>query len=130
MEDQRMIEVVFSEEATYNSFIEWVEGMDNNELSMWLELFNKQELSEADFEVITKKAIELYCLDMEIRAIPAGEDFIEKILSEFTMLFFMYKLQKDGYVKVIGTMGFGSNLPYETTPKGIEYFESRLKNQE
>jgi len=118
------IKVIFSSEAKYSNLDEWLHDLDETSMKMWLELLNKEELTELEFEIIAKKAIELYCLDMAIDNIPSDEEYIEKIIKEFTILFLLYHLQKLEYIKIYGKICFGINVPYETTHNGIQYFKS------
>lgn len=126
MEDN-LVEVIFSTTASYTCFYEWINDINQDEFDMWVTLLNKEDINESEFEILAKKSIELYCLDMGIKSIPADETYIHKIISEFIVLFFMHKLIKDGFVKVFGNLCFGINVPFETTESGTLFFETNLK---
>jgi hypothetical protein len=66
---------------------------------------------------------------MDIDAIPLGEEFIQNIINEFVVLFFMHRLQIQGFVTVHGTLCFGLNVRYETTEKGKLFADSDLEEK-
>jgi hypothetical protein len=130
MEEEQLVKVVFDPNANYSNFSEWVQGRSKVEEDFWLQLLNKKEHTESDFELIAKKSIELYCLDMDIDAVPLGEEFIRNIINEFVVLFFMHRLQSQGYVTVHGTLCFGLNVRYETTEKGRHFADTNFADSD
>lgn len=125
--EDKLVKVVLSANPGYNNFVEWANSLSEQDGVIWFNLLNKNDLSEQEFDLLAKKSIELYCMDMNIDQIPATQEYIESILSEFTMLYFVFNLQKDGYLVTEGNIGFGIDVPYSITEKGKLFFNKNDK---
>jgi hypothetical protein len=74
-----IVKVKMEGEYPYNDFLGWYGSLESSDKEFWLFLAKATNRSEANIELLTKKAMELYCLEMGIDYIPNSEDYLEKI---------------------------------------------------
>jgi hypothetical protein len=78
----------------YSDFMGWYELLDDSEKEVWVHLAKASDANRTEQNTIllTKKAMELYCLEMDVDYVPNSEDYMEKIFKRFTNSLIMASL--------------------------------------
>lgn len=120
---EEVVKIKLDDEYPYSDFEGWYGSLDFDEKNHWKDLSNDIDKSEANAERLTKKAIELYCLEMDIDYIPKNEDYLDTIFKKFRTNLTVASLRDKGMVTVNGNLSFIGDVSYSVTDKGRNYLK-------
>lgn len=105
------IKVEYSDE--YKSFIDWIQNLTDDDYYIWLMLLSIEEHTYKQFDHIAKRSVLLYCIEMGISEIPASEEYVNNIVTDFIRLFFLYHSSKIGNIELESELKFGQEIKYK-----------------
>jgi hypothetical protein len=109
----------------YSDFRGWFDSLEDFEKEVWVRLAKDSNRSENNTILLTKKAMELYCLEMDIDYIPNSEDYLETIYRRLiSNLVIISLMEKDLAVLVEGELSFIKDAKFELTEKGKKYLKT------
>lgn len=100
MGTHEIVKIILEPSYPYSDFMGWYDCLDSNEKDVWLYLVKSPSKSEENTILITKKAMELYCLEMGIDYIPNSEEYLNKIYCRFTNNLILASLIERGFVSI------------------------------
>lgn len=119
-----IVKVVLEPSYPYNDFEGWYNTLDTFEREVWEQIAKNGERTEHNTELLAKKAMELYCLEMDIDYIPNSEEYLEKIYKRLISNLTLISMQRRGLIKLIsGKLSFVSDAKFDLTEKGKKYMK-------
>ena len=120
-----IVKIELEESYPYNDFNGWFNSLDDFEKAVWVQLAKDSNRSENNTLLLTKKAMELYCLEMDIDYIPNSEDYLETIYRRLiSNLVIISLMEKDLAILVDGELSFIKDAKFELTEKGKNYMKT------
>ncbi len=118
------IKIVLDASYPYDDFQGWYDGLEEHEREVWLHLAKDSNRSENNIELLTKKALELYCLEMDVTELPNSEEFVEKIYRRLIGNLVIASLINKGLAYVgSGKLSFLGDADIQITEKGKNYLK-------
>lgn len=119
-----IVKIELAASYPYSDFNGWFNSLDKFEKEVWVHIAKDSNRSESNATLLTKKAMELYCLEMGIDYIPNSEDYLETIYRRLiTNLVLISLIEKDLAVLISGELSFLSESKFELTEKGKMYLK-------
>ena len=118
------VKVILEQSYPYSDFQGWFDSLDKFEKEVWVHLAKDSGRTENNTILLTKKAMELYCLEMDIDYIPNSEEYLETIYRRLlSNLVLVSLMEKDLAVLTSGKLSFLSDAKFELTEKGKNYLK-------
>lgn len=106
----------------YSDFMGWYESLEGYEKEVWTHLAKSSNRTEQNTILLTKKAMELYCLEMDVDFIPNSDDYLETIFKRLTNNLIMVSLQDRGLVELkSGEISMIGESEFEITERGKKF---------
>lgn len=106
----------------YSNFIGWYENLDTFEKEVWIHLAKSIDRTEQNTILLTKKAMELYCLEMGIDYIPNSDDYLEKMFKRLTNNLIITSLIERGLLEIkSGTISMIDDVELGLTERGKKF---------
>jgi len=106
----------------YSNFMGWYESLADYEREVWTHLAKSSDRTEQNTILITKKAIELYCLEMDLDYIPNSDDYLETIFKKLTNNLIMVSLmERDMVVLLSGEISMLGEPEFAITDRGKKF---------
>lgn len=122
MGNHEIVRIVLEESYPYSDFMGWYNSLDASEKEVWVHIAKTPDRSEQNATLLTKKAMELYCLEMDVDYIPNSEDYLEKILRKLTHNLTLASLIERGLVGInSGTLSFIGDADLYITERGKKF---------
>ena len=119
---EETVKVILEPSYPYSDFYTWYKSLDMYDKEVWVHIAKDSDRSEKNTELITKKAMELYCLEMDIDYIPKSEEYLETIYRRLITNITLASLEERGLVELThGKLSFISEAKYKLTEKGKKY---------
>lgn len=119
-----IVRIELEQSYPYKDFEGWFNHLDGDEQEVWVQLAKEPNRSENNATLLTKKAMELYCLEMDIDYVPNSEDYLETIYRRLITNLVFISLMKKGLVTIIsGKLSFLNDPVIEVTEKGKNYLK-------
>ena len=100
----------------------WYESLESFEKEIWIHLAKSNDRTEENTILLTKKAMELYCLEMDVDYIPNSDDYLEKMFKKLTNNLIMVSLQERELVLLkSGTISMITDAVFEITERGKNF---------
>lgn len=111
-------------DGTYDSFSSWYATLEKFEKDYWVQIAKSVQKTDFSAELLAKKAMELYCLEMDINQIPNSQDYLEKLYKRLINNLIYASLVDQGLLKLVdGSISFLSEPNVIITPKGKNYLK-------
>jgi hypothetical protein len=118
------VKVVLEDSYPYSDFQGWFDTLDEFEKNVWVGIAKDSNRTENNATLLTKKAMELYCLEMDIDYIPNSVDYLETIYRRLITNLVLISLMKKELVTITsGKLSFLSDPKFEVTEKGKKYMK-------
>lgn len=123
---EETVKVVLDASYPYSDFMGWYLSLTQDDKDMWVHLAKNSYRGDSATELLTKKAMELYCLEMDLDFIPKSEDFLEIIYRRLTTNLVYASLIERGLAKIeSGKLSFVSEIEISITDKGQNYSKKK-----
>lgn len=117
-----IVKVTLDASYPYSDFKGWYDSLETFEKEVWTHLAKSSERTEQNTVLLTKKAMELYCLEMDVDYIPNSEEYLEKIFRKLTHNLTMASLLDRGLVELKkGKLSFLEEPELEITERGKNF---------
>lgn len=117
-----IVKIVLEESYPYEDFMSWYESLASDDKEFWQYLAKLGNRSEANTELLTKKAMELYCLEMGIDYIPNNEEYLEKIYRRLVNNINVASMIERGLVAIsAGKLSFIDDAKLYITDRGKKF---------
>jgi hypothetical protein len=114
-----IVKVELEQSYPYKDFEGWFKSLDQFEKDVWVQLAKDSQRSENNTILLTKKAMELYCLEMDIDYIPNSEDYLETIYRRLITNLVLISIMEKGLAVIkSGKLSFLGEPEVELTEKG------------
>lgn len=121
-EKNDIVKIQLEASYSYSDFMGWYNSLDTYEKEVWVHLAKTSQSSEHNTELLTKKAMELYCLEMDIDYIPRSEEYLERIFKRFTNNVTLASLIERGLVEIrSGKLSLISDADLALTERGKKF---------
>lgn len=118
------VKVVMEPSYPYSDFQGWFDSLDKFEKDVWVGLAKDPNRTENNTTLLTKKAMELYCLEMDIDYIPNSEEYLETIYRRLIANLVIASLIEKGLVFIgSGKLSFIGDATPVLTEKGKMYLK-------
>jgi hypothetical protein len=122
MGNHEIVKIELEGSYPYSDFMGWYENLDTYEKEVWVHIAKSSERTEQNTILLTKKAMELYCLEMGIDYIPNSEEYLEKIFRRLTANLTIVSLIERGLVGInSGTLSFIGDADLFITERGKKF---------
>lgn len=122
--DHETVKVILDQSYPYSDFKGWYDSLDSYEKEVWTHIAKDNNRSEKNVELLTKKAMELYCIEMDIDYIPNSEEYLETIYRRLITNITLSSMEERGLIKLTdGKLSFLSDAKFELTEKGRSYLK-------
>ncbi len=126
MEKEEIVNVILDANYPYDEFMGWYLQLSPDDKDMWVHLAKNSNRGDKSTELLTKKAMELYCLEMDVDFIPKSEDFLLIIYKRLISNLVYASLVEKGLVKINnGKLSFVSDVEIVLTEKGENYLKKK-----
>jgi hypothetical protein len=116
------VKVVLDASYPYSDFMGWFESLDKFEKEVWTHLAKSPDRTEQNTILLTKKAMELYCLEMDVDYIPNSDDYLETIFRKLTTNLVMASLIEQGMVELkSGKVSMIDEREFALTERGKKF---------
>jgi len=110
------VKVILEQSYPYSDFQSWYDSLDVHEKEVWNYIVKDFNRTERNIELLAKKAMELYCIEMDIDYIPNSEEYLETIYRRFINNIILASMQERGLIKLThGKLSFLSDAKFEVT---------------
>jgi len=117
-----IVKVVMDASYPYNDFLGWWQSMDTYDKEVWTYISKDSGRTEQNSMLLTKKAMELYCLEMGIDYIPNSEEYLDKMFRRLISMIVIASLIDRGMVYIgSGRLSFIEDATPMLTEKGKNY---------
>lgn len=120
--DHLTVKIELEASYPYSDFMGWYDTLDDFEKEVWTDLAKSGNRSEQNAVLLTKKAMELYCLEMDVDYIPNSDDYLETIFRKLTHNLIMASLIERGLVEITsGKLSFLEQPVLAITDRGKKF---------
>jgi hypothetical protein len=126
MGNHEIVRVLLDESYPYSDFMGWYNNLDANEKDVWLHIVKSTDRTEQNTMLIGKKAMELYCLEMDVDFIPNSEEYLEKIFNKLTSNLILASLVDKGLVNInSGSLSLIGEADLSITERGKKFLPKK-----
>jgi hypothetical protein len=116
------VKVTLEASYPYDDFMGWYNSLEDYEKEVWTHLAKSSDRTEQNTILLTKKAMELYCLEMGIDYIPNDDEYLEKMFKKLTNNLIIVSLIERGLVELkSGKLSLLTNPELEITERGKKF---------
>lgn len=116
------VKVILEQSYPYSDFQGWYDSLDQYEKEVWSHIAKDSGRSERNVELLTKKAMELYCLEMDIDYVPNSENYLETIYKRLISNLTLVSMLERGLIELTsGKLSFLYDAKFALTEKGKKY---------
>lgn len=116
------VKVTLEASYPYSDFMGWYESLESYEKEVWTYLAKSTDRTEQNTILLTKKAMELYCIEMDVDYIPNSDEYLEKMFKKLTNNLIMVSLIERKLVEVkSGTLSMLTEPELEITERGKKF---------
>lgn len=124
--EEETVKVVLDASYPYDDFMGWYLLLSQDDKDMWVHLAKNSNRGDSATELLTKKSMELYCLEMDVDFIPKSENFLEKMYRRLTTNLVYASLIERGLARIVsGKLSFVSEVEISITEKGQNYSKKK-----
>lgn len=118
------VKVILEPSYPYSDFRGWYDSLDSYEKEVWTHIAKDSNRAERNIELLTKKGMELYCIEMDIDYIPNSEAYLETIYRRLITNITLSSMEERGLIKLTeGKLSFLTDAKFEITDKGRSYLK-------
>lgn len=123
---EETVRVALDASYPYNDFMGWYLFLTQDDKDMWVHLAKNSNRGDSNTVLLTKKSMELYCLEMDVDFIPKSEEFLEKMYRRLiTNLVFASIIERGLATIVTGKLSLVSEVEISITEKGQNYLKKK-----
>ena len=116
------VKVALEASYPYSDFMGWYNSLEDYEKEVWTNLAKSSDRTEQNTILLTKKAMELYCLEMDVDYIPNSDDYLEKMFKKLTNNLIMISLVERGLVEIkSGSLSLIGDVELAITERGKKF---------
>jgi hypothetical protein len=124
---ENIVKIQMNKSYPYSDFDGWYKSLPAEDREVWVSLAQNSMRSENNAELLTKKAMELYCLEMGIDYIPKSEDYLEIIYKRLVTNLSIASMIDRGLVVIgSGKLSFLTKADIVMTDLGKNYMKSKI----